>query len=175
MRRVLLAAVVIWALVPATAHAGGWATVGLSSTPDGLRAGEAWVVDVEVLQHGMTPLRFIEPQVVLRDAHGAGPPPVAARPTSKAGIYRARVVFPAAGRWSYEVRDGFSRTHRFAPVQVDGQDESAAAAGRPADGGFPWGALLAAAAAGLAAAGLTAMAQRRRAGAPGTRPAPTGA
>ena len=43
-------------LVPATALAGGWATVKLSSTPTGAAAGVPWVVNLTVLQHGVTPL-----------------------------------------------------------------------------------------------------------------------
>ena len=50
-----------------------------------------------------------------------------ARPTNRTGRYRARVVFPRAGNWRYEVYDGFTeyggaRTHRFAPVKIASQD-----------------------------------------------------
>jgi hypothetical protein len=46
-----------------------------------------------------------------------------ARPTSRTGVYRARVVFPSAGTWRYEVFDAFTeyggaRTHKFAPVRI---------------------------------------------------------
>jgi hypothetical protein len=46
-----------------------------------------------------------------------------ARPTGRLGVYRARIVFPSAGTWRYEVFDGFTafggaRTHKFAPVKI---------------------------------------------------------
>ena len=44
----------------------------------------------------------------------------AAKPTGKPGVYRAAVVFPTAGKWSYEVDDGFisGQPHTFPPVQI---------------------------------------------------------
>ena len=50
-----------------------------------------------------------------------------ARPTSRVGVYRARVVFPGAGTWRYEVYDAFTeyggaRTHRFKPVEIAPSD-----------------------------------------------------
>jgi hypothetical protein len=46
-----------------------------------------------------------------------------AKATDRIGVYRARVVFPTAGRWRYEVYDGFTqyggaRIHRFTPVRI---------------------------------------------------------
>ena len=46
-----------------------------------------------------------------------------AKSTGRIGVYRARVVFPRAGKWRYEVFDGFieyggARSHKFAPVKV---------------------------------------------------------
>ena len=35
--------------LPAAAAAGGWATVSLSSTPDGLRPGDPWNVELTIL------------------------------------------------------------------------------------------------------------------------------
>ena len=53
--------------LPAAAVAGGWATVSLSSTPDGLGPGQPWVVELEILQHGRTPLDGVEPSIVLTE------------------------------------------------------------------------------------------------------------
>lgn len=47
-------AITILLAVPAGALAGGWATVGLSSTPDGAAAGRPWHLELTVLQHGRT-------------------------------------------------------------------------------------------------------------------------
>src|SRR5690349_21359223 len=96
MRRVLLAVCLLLLFAPA-AQAGGWATLSLSSTP----TGKHWVVDLTVLQHGRTPLSGLEPVVTIRG--GDTVKDFAAKPTGKAGTYRADVVFPTAGRWTYEI------------------------------------------------------------------------
>ena len=130
MRKPLLVLATASALVLAgTAAAGGWATVKLSSVPKGLAAGEPWVVDITVLQHGRTPVEGLKPQVRIRKVvagrttSGSSPLTFTARPMPGNGVYRARVVFPSAGLWRYEVYDGFvqyggARTHRFAPVKI---------------------------------------------------------
>ena len=136
MRRSLIVVAAVAALVCAsTALAGGWATVKLSSTPKGLSAGQPWVVDITVLQHGLAtqPLCCLKPTVTIRRIAGGRSVSATlaytfrAKPTKQAGRYRARVVFPRAGTWRYEVYDGFTqyggaRTHRFAPVMVASQD-----------------------------------------------------
>jgi hypothetical protein len=115
--RWLLTAVLAGALaLPAVAHAGGWATVSLSSTPDGLPPDKPWVVDLEILQHGVTPLEGVEPTVIL--TKGATTRTFTAEPTGKPGVYLAQVTFPSGGEWNYKVNDGFSQTHGFAPVQI---------------------------------------------------------
>jgi hypothetical protein len=127
MRRPVLLIAAVSALVLAgTAVAGGWATVKLSSRPTGLAAGEAWVVDITVLQHGVTPLPGVKPTLTIRRVQrtlSADTRTFSTRATSRTGVYRARVVFPSAGAWRYEVYDGFTqyggaRTHRFAAVTI---------------------------------------------------------
>ncbi len=134
MRRSLLVLAAGSALALAgTAWAGGWATVQLSSTPRGLSAGEPWVVNITVLQHGRTPLDGLKPTLTIRKSSpritsgvAKGRPTTrtfAARPAGRPGVYRVRVVFPSAGMWRYEVYDGFlqyggARTHRYAPVKI---------------------------------------------------------
>ncbi len=116
-----------------TALAGNWATVRLSSSPKGLSADEPWVVTITVLQHGLAsqPLCCLEPTVTIsrvaqvRSISAARKKSLTfrARPTGRTGVYRARVVFPDAGTWRYEVFDAFTtyggaRTHKFAPVKI---------------------------------------------------------
>jgi len=98
------------------ALAGGWATVQLSSTPTGIRAGAVWDVRLTVLQHGVTPLAGVRPVVIVRK--GAVARRFTARPTRRVGVYRARVVFPSAGTWTWKIDDGFTRVHTYAPVRV---------------------------------------------------------
>ena len=111
-----------------SAATGCWATVGLSSLPKaGHQAGKPWLVTVRVLQHGRTPLADAEPEIRIRKGTGRVTT-FAARPTATVGSYRARVVFPTAGRWSFSVYDGFvphcASVHSFravtiAPAQVE--------------------------------------------------------
>ena len=134
MRKALLIAAAFVALTCAsTAFAGGWATVKLSSSPKGVTADEPWVVDVTVLQHGLAsqPLCCLKPTVTIRRV---GPVrsttalrkkslTFSARPTSRSGVYRAKIVFPSAGTWRYEVFDAFTeyggaRTHTFRAVKI---------------------------------------------------------
>ena len=134
MRKQLILSAAVLALVCAsTALAGGWATVKLSSSPKGVSAGEPWVTNIRVLQHGLAsqPLCCLKPAVTIRKVAAArsasSSSPVTktfrARWMSEIGVYRARVVFPSAGKWRYEVWDGFieyggARTHAFAPVTI---------------------------------------------------------
>lgn len=151
-------------LLAAPAHGGGFATTGLSSLPDGKAAGEPWVVDIEILQHGIRPSSGAEPKIVISD--GAVRRSFAAREISD-GVYRAEVVFPRAGRWRYAVRSVWG-VERFVPVKIAARADTAAAAAsrRPVapaaagdDGGTPrWPIALGA---GLIAALITVAALRR--------------
>ena len=143
--------------LPTAAGAGGWATVGLEPMPDRVGPGEAWVVDLTVLQHGRTPLEGVHPTLTIRETGGATRT-FRATATGRAGVYRARVIFPSAGTYRYEVNDDFSAVHRFGPVRIG------AAAPAPVEpsggaGGLPIALPLAAA---LLAGLLGAWALRRR-------------
>ncbi len=135
MRKTLILAALVALVTSSTALAGGWATVKLSSSPKNVAAGEPWIVDVTVLQHGLAtqPLCCVKPTLTIRRVASARTTSSAtkeprawtfkARATSRVGVYRARVVFPAAGTWRYDVYDGFTeyggaRTHRFKPVKI---------------------------------------------------------
>ena len=139
MRKALVLAVAVALVSASTALAGGWATVKLGSSPKNLSAGEPWVVDITVLQHGLAtqPLCCVKPTLTIRRVVSARTTssttkePRAwtfkARATSRVGVYRARVVFPGAGTWRYEVYDGFTeyggaRTHTFKAVKIAPSD-----------------------------------------------------
>jgi hypothetical protein len=105
------------------AQAGCMATVGLSSLPKADHAaGQPWIVTIRVLQHGRVPMPDAKPEVRIRNAAGKllvfkG------KKTAKVGSYRARVVFPKAGRYSLGVYDGFpvkecARVHTFKSVLI---------------------------------------------------------
>jgi hypothetical protein len=165
-RIMLVAALALAALLtaPATALAGGFATVGLSSLPEDVRPGEAWVVDLTVLQHGRTPLEGVEPAIVAEPAGRGGAIRFPAKPTEEPGVYTARVTFPHAGEWRYAADDGFAAVHELGTTVVGGPEAAALGAGpaEVADDGIGLlGALGIAAAAGLLAAALAAPLRRR--------------
>jgi YtkA-like len=157
---------------PVTSLAGGWATVGLSSLPEGTQPREVWMVDLTVLQHGRTPLEGVQPRVLIREARGGDEKAFPAKPTERAGVYRAHVAFPSAGRWTYAVDDDFSQVHQLGSVRIGAGGESATAATAaarptsavptdPGDGVTLAGALGIALGAGLLAALFTAALRRR--------------
>src|SRR3954453_23456866 len=83
MRRCLLILPLLLLTAPAVAHAGGFATTGLSSTPEGLRAGQPWKVELTILQHGRTPLGAPRPPGPGR----ASLPPPPHGPTPLSGLH----------------------------------------------------------------------------------------
>jgi hypothetical protein len=154
----LIAVPLLLLALTATAFAGGWATVGLSSTPEGAKPGEPWVVDMTILQHGRTPLEGVSPSLTIinGDARRTFP----AEATDEPGVYRVSVTFPSRGLWRYEVDDGFisGRPHTFKAVQI-GAPETPATSG---EGGSasPW--LIGGLALLAAAAGVLVFARRPR-------------
>jgi hypothetical protein len=162
VRRVLVAlpfALVL--LIAPAAHAGGWATVGLSSTPSGTEPGKPWPVEITVLQHGVTPLEGVEPEVIITS--GDARETFAATPTGKPGVYRAEVVFPTAGRWDYAVDDGFisDQVHTFPAVQIHAGTSAPAPAAGDEGGGPSMGLLVPGVLLLLAAAAVFAVGRRR--------------
>jgi hypothetical protein len=136
-----------------SALAGGWATVGLDSTPSGPK----WDVNITVLQHGRTPLDGVTPTVTIQN--GDASRTFTAKPTGKPGVYRASVRFPSAGRWTYVVHDGFvaNQAHSFPPVDIGGAASAPAADGDSLTWlAFPGIALL------LAAGAILLLRDRRR-------------
>ena len=128
MRRLLLVLTLLAVALPGAAAAGGWATVQLSSLPTGTKAGDTWKAELLVLQHGRTPLEGVSPVIRIRNADVGKE--FTATPTGEPGRYAADVTFPEAGTWQWEIWDGFSQTHTYAPVTIGG----GAGAG---DGSFP--------------------------------------
>lgn len=157
MTRLLLALTVLL-LVPATASAGGWTTVGLDQPPSGVQAGGHWNATLTILQHGRTPLDGEKP--VLTITNGTTSKDFPATPGGKTGVYRADVVFPSDGRWRVAVDHGWGVTHRFAPVEVGDSAPAASAAGSDDPDWLPAAAI--ALAVGLLAALAMTMVGRRR-------------
>ena len=124
MRRIAIAVALASTLVlPAAAQAGGWATVVLAPPPAGLQAEETWTAQLTVLRHGRTPTDGAAPSITIRGPNGSQT--FTANPAGATGAYVAKVVFPSAGSWRYEVSDGltatgygYSQTHTYAAVDI---------------------------------------------------------
>ena len=128
--RTLLAAMTALLLLPAAAHAGGWASAGVLNPPQGVAAGETWKAEIEILQHGRTPLEGVTPAVIVGGDRFEAVP-IAGRP----GHYAANVKFRRSGRVEYRIDDGFTNVeaHTFvANIQAAG------AAAPAAGSSFPW-------------------------------------
>ncbi len=137
-RLTLLAAIAAALAAPAAASAGGWATVEFDPPPDDLAPGEPWRVQLEVLQHGVTPLEGVTPRVIVTPRGGSAEKTFPARATGKPGVYRATVVFASEGTWRYRVDDGFTAVHDYPPVRIGaGANAGRPATGRPATGPCP--------------------------------------
>jgi YtkA-like len=161
MKKLLLALALALLAVPA-ATAGGWATVGLSSLPKDISAGGTWSVDMTIRAHARTPVDGLHPVVRVSRDGGSGTLTYAAKPTGTRGVYRAEVRFPREGTWRYEIWDGYSQTHKYAPVEIRAADSPSS---------FPTLPVTAIALA-LAAAAALALFTRRSRSTP--RPAPAG-
>lgn len=165
MRLLALLVLVLGLVAAPSALAGGWATAGVSSLPDGTKPGEPWNTQITLMQHGRTPLEGVSPAIVVTGTAG-GETRFDAKPTDTPGVYDVAVIFPKSGTYSYTVDDGFGNAfpHKFAPVTISADGAaattaaktSAPAAPAPADDGLPlafW--LLAGLALVLGAAALT--------------------
>jgi hypothetical protein len=118
MRHALLIAAFLLLAAPAATLAQERATVKLSSKPDKVPAGEPWHVVLTIKQPGRAARSDLKPAIEVRDADGFTTTHRAA-PMKKAGRYKATVIFPKAGQWTYAIRDGISTTlPRFRSVVI---------------------------------------------------------
>lgn len=160
---VIVSALALAAVGAAPASGGGWATVALSSAPEGVRAGETWAAEITVLRHGVTPTDGAAPSLTIRNQETASSETFAAEPAGETGVYTARVVFPEAGQWGFEIDNGLaatgygeSATTTYAPVTV----EAGSGGSRRSFPALPLGVVAAAVA--LAAAGALGVRRFRK-------------
>ena len=127
MRRLLIAVPLVFLALVSTAVAGGWATVGMSSTPDGVQPGKPWVVDMTVLQHGRTPLEGLSPSLTI--VNGDARQTFHAKETKEPGVYRVARDVPDRGPVELP---GRRRLHQRPAAHVQGDpDRRARLARRP--------------------------------------------
>jgi hypothetical protein len=118
MRYLIALATLVAALaVPATAGAGGWATVGFAPLPDDVEPGQTWKPEITILQHGVTPVDGLSPTITIVGAEGEEV--FTAIPAGKPGKYVADVVFPSAGSWAITVDSTFGDSRvTYGPVSI---------------------------------------------------------
>jgi hypothetical protein len=85
--------------------AGGWAAVNIIPDEAGPKpvAGVAWPLEVQVLQHGVTPIDWEQVSIVGRNPASGMVVAANAHASDTVGRYLAEVVFPDAGDWTLEL------------------------------------------------------------------------
>jgi hypothetical protein len=117
----LLAATILGHAPPA--GAGGWAVSALDATPVPV-AGQELEVGFTVRQHGVSPVNPDgEVGIEVRSASGVVTA-FAARPDGATGHYVADVTFPEAGRFTWQILQGW-----FAPTDLGAIDVTPAGSG----------------------------------------------
>jgi hypothetical protein len=119
MRLLLAVAALVALAFPATAVAGGWATVQVSPPPGGIDPGEPWRATMVVKQHGITPLDDAAPSILIDNGRGEAQQ-FFAEHAGRPGTYVVNVTFPSKGTWKARVFDGWTDAtpHRLAPIEV---------------------------------------------------------
>jgi hypothetical protein len=84
------------------AAAGGAATVTITGPTTGAIAGQPWALDVEILQHGVTPIDWEQVSLIGRNAVSGEVAAANGRPNGDVGRYVVAVTFPSAGDWTFE-------------------------------------------------------------------------
>ena len=128
MKRIIaaLVAVVGLAVLPAGSHAKE-ATVSMTGFPAaGLSAGDRWNPTVYVTidrqpveQAQWTGGQMPRPQVVATEAGTGKRLTYTLQPTGKPGFFSGTVVFPDAGRWTYQLVSHYGdRAYQYRPVTI---------------------------------------------------------
>jgi len=94
--------------VGATVLAGGWATVDAAGPTNGAGAGTGTTLNLEVRQHGVTPVSWPRISVIATNKATGEKFTSTATPTAEqTGHYTATLTFPTEGSWtlSYESPD----------------------------------------------------------------------
>jgi hypothetical protein len=162
MRTLRLAIALLLLTAPAAAAKSG---VELSTPPDGLRAGQPWIVDLTPIRGDRpAPMPHNVPVTVEIEKVGTGERHVVRARPLRNGAFRARVVFSSGGRWVYRVTGFGSDGQEWPPATILPADRAGApdSAAQESAGGFPFGWVVAGLA--LVAIGSAALLMRRRRG-----------
>jgi len=83
--------------------AGGWAVITLDELPSNIVAGEPLTVGFTVLQHGKTPMTYLEPTITAKSTLSEKLI-FNAVPEGKPGHYVATLTFPKEGKWEWSIQ-----------------------------------------------------------------------
>jgi hypothetical protein len=117
VKRLAVIAVVAAALAaPSSAFAGGMGVWALSGPERGMKAGDVWLAQVRVVGCQGIPMDAV-PTVAITSESGQRLT-FRGRTTGVPGKYTARVVFPSAGKWSYQIELWGTAQDRHGPFVV---------------------------------------------------------
>lgn len=119
------AVVLVALLVPAGAHAGGWAVISLDELPQAPVAGQPLLVGFTVLQHGRTPMTGLDATITLTNPANGETIVFATQPDGGPGHYTAEVVFPGEGNWEWSIQ-AFTMDQAMPPLVVSLDRQAAA-------------------------------------------------
>lgn len=120
--------------------AGGWATVTISDPPAEPTAGSTTDLDLNVLQHGVTPVSWLAITVVATNAETGATVASQAKPSGATGHYTVSLTFPTEGSWTISyaskdlVMDGSQELAVAAPTVLAASSSTGAAASPVVDG-----------------------------------------
>jgi hypothetical protein len=97
---IALAATLVLGGMPVSA--GGTATVTIAGPTTPAVAGQPWALDVEVLQHGVTPIDWEQLSLVGRNGESGEVAAANGHPNGEVGTYLLEVTFPSVGEWTFE-------------------------------------------------------------------------
>ena len=139
MRTVGLAIAILLLIATAAAAKSG---VELSTPPDGLHAGQPWIVDLTPIRGDRPgPIPGNVPVMVEIERVGTGERHVVRARPLRGGAFRARVVFSSGGRWVYRVTGFGSDGQEWPPATILPAERAGARhdAAEESAGGFPFG------------------------------------
>ena len=116
-----LAATTLTLILTSVAFAGGWASATLDKQPADPGTGGTVNVGFTLLQHGVTPVDWGQPLVMLVNAETGQRVTADARPTGATGHWSAELTVPAAGTWTLDIRHDLEVVPvNFKPITVGG-------------------------------------------------------
>jgi mono/diheme cytochrome c family protein len=109
-RRILAATVTLIGATALSAYAfGGWAVITMEDFPERLQVGGPNQLTFMIRQHGVEPMKGLQPTVEARSGSMIGGTMVEARAVAgkKTGQYTAALTLPKAGEWKITIKSGF--------------------------------------------------------------------